>query len=170
MDWKQLLAYITASVDQQLLLRHEYVITENRILCQQIPGRVRLGDEECKRLAEIGQELGKQALAEVATIVKPDTILAWHRRLMAQKFNGSQQRKAPGHPQIDEELETWVIRLAQENRTWGYDRFAGVSSAKKVSHVPVVQAFLFSLAACIGLEVSHESLPPPASDSPALDR
>jgi putative transposase len=58
-DWKQLLAYITASVDQELLLRHEYVITENHILRQQIPGRVRLGDEGCKRLAEIGQKLGK---------------------------------------------------------------------------------------------------------------
>ena len=66
MDWKQLLAYITGSVDQALLLRNEYVITENRILRQQIPGRVRLDDEERKRLAEIGQKLGKQALAEVA--------------------------------------------------------------------------------------------------------
>ena len=125
MDWKQLLAYITGSVDQELLLRNEYLITENRILRQQIPGRVRLDDEERKTLAEIGQKLGKQALAEVATIVKPDTILAWHRKLMAQKFNGSQQRKGPGRPCIDEELETLVIRLAQENRTWGYDRIAG---------------------------------------------
>ena len=113
------------SVDQELLLRHEYLITENRMLRQQIPGRVRLGDKERKRLAEIGQKLGKQALGEVATIVKPDTILAWHRKLMARKFNGSQQRRAPGRPRIDEELETWVIRLAQENRTWGYDRIAG---------------------------------------------
>jgi hypothetical protein len=56
---------------------------------------VRLGDEERKRLAEIDQKLGKQVLAEVAMIVKPDTILAWHRKLVAQKFNGSQQRKAP---------------------------------------------------------------------------
>jgi transposase InsO family protein len=125
MDWKQLLAYITGSVDQELLLRNEYLITENRILRQQIPGRVRLGDEDRKTLAEIGQKLGKQALAEVATIVKPATILAWHRKLMAQKFDGAQQRKAPGRPRIDEELETLVIRLAQENRTWGYDRIVG---------------------------------------------
>jgi transposase InsO family protein len=112
-------------VDQELLLRNEYLITENRILRQQIPGRVRLGDEERKRLAEIGQKLGKQVLAEVATIVKPDTILAWHRKLMAQKFDGSQQRKTPGRPRIDKELEALVIRLAQENRTWGYDRIVG---------------------------------------------
>ena len=125
MDWKQLVAYVTGSVDQALLLRHEYLVTENRILRQQIPGRMRLGDEERKRLAEIGQKLGKQALAEVATIVKPATILAWHRKLTAQKFDGSQQRKAPGRPRIDEELETLVIRLTQENGTWGYDRIAG---------------------------------------------
>jgi hypothetical protein len=76
MDWKQLLTYITGSVDQEPLLRNEYLIAENRILRQQIPGRVRWGDEERKTLAELGQKLGKQALAEVATIVKPATILA----------------------------------------------------------------------------------------------
>ena len=73
MDWKHLLAYITGTVDQELLLRNEYLVTENRILRHQIKGRVRLSDGERKTLAEIGQKLGKQALAEVANIVKPDT-------------------------------------------------------------------------------------------------
>jgi transposase InsO family protein len=76
-------------------------------------------------LAEIGQKLGKKALEEVASIVKPDTILTWHRKLIAQKFDGSQQRKAPGRPTIDPELETLVVRMARENRSWGYDRIAG---------------------------------------------
>src|SRR5499426_1383885 len=125
MDWKRLLAYITGSVDQELLLRNEYLITENRILWQQLPGRVRLGDEERQTLAEIGQKLGKQALDEVATIVKPETILAWHRRFVAKKFDGSKQHKAPGRPKIDQELEALVVRLAQENRAWGYDRIVG---------------------------------------------
>src|SRR2546430_6073729 len=84
MDWKTLLAYITGSVDQALLLRNEYLVTENRILCNQITGRVRLTDGERKTLATIGKQLGKQALQDVATIVKPDTILGWHRRLVAQ--------------------------------------------------------------------------------------
>ena len=100
MDWKHLLVYITGSVDQELLLRNEYLIAENRILRLQIPGRVRLGDEERKTLAEIGKKLGKKALNEVATIVKPDTILAWHRRFVAKKFDGSKQHKAPGRPKI----------------------------------------------------------------------
>ena len=62
MDWKTLLAYITGSVDQELLLRNEYLVTENRILRDQIKGRIRLSDGERKALAEIGQKLGKQAL------------------------------------------------------------------------------------------------------------
>src|SRR5207302_8631667 len=125
MDWKHLLAYITGTVDQDLLLRNEYLVTENRILRNQITGRVRLTDGERKTLADIGQKLGKQALKEVATIVKPDTILAWHRRLVAQKFDGSSQRKTPGRPVIDQEIEALIVRMAQENRSWGYDRIVG---------------------------------------------
>jgi len=105
MDWKHLLAYITGTVDQELLLRNEYLVTENRILRHQLTGRVQLTDGERKTLAVIGQKLAKQALKEVATIVKPDIILAWHRRLVAQKFDGSQQRKRPGCPPIDQALE-----------------------------------------------------------------
>jgi len=125
MDWKHLLAYITGTVDQQLLLRNEYLVTENRMLRDQLKERVRLRDGERKALAELGQRLGKQALKEVAKIVKPDTILAWHRRLVAQKFDGSQQRKAPGRPVINQELEALVVRMARENRSWGYDRIVG---------------------------------------------
>ena len=124
-DWKTLLAYITGTVDQELLLRNEYLVTENRIFRNQIKGRVRLSDGERKTLADIGHKLGKQALQEVAKIVKPDTILRWHRKLVAEKFNGSKHRKAPGRPTIAQELEALVVRLAQENRSWGYDRIVG---------------------------------------------
>ena len=124
MDWKHLLAYITGTVDQELLLRNEYLVTDNRILRNQITGRVRLTDGERKTLAEIGQKLGKQALAEVANIVTPDTILAWHRKLIAQKFDGS-STQSPGRPRIDAELEALIVRMAQENRSWGYDRIVG---------------------------------------------
>src|SRR2546427_8895881 len=108
MDWKTLLAYITGTVDQELLVRNEYLVTENRIVRNQIKGRVRLSDGERKTLAAIGQKLGKQALQEVATIVKADTILGSHRQLVAQKFDGSKHRKGPGRPHIDPELEALV--------------------------------------------------------------
>jgi len=125
MDWKTLLAYITGTVDQELLLRNEYLGTENRILRNQIKGHLRLSDGERKALAEIGLKLGKKALEEVAHIVKPETILAWHRKLVAQKFDGSTQRKTLGRPPIDPDLEALVVRMAQENRSWGYDRIVG---------------------------------------------
>jgi putative transposase len=126
MDWKTLLVSITGSVDQELLRRNEYLVTENRILRHQLMGRGRLSDGERKALAEIGQRLGKKALDEVANIVKPDTILAWHRTLVAQKFDGSTPRKAPGRPTIDREVEALVVRMAQDNRSWGDDRMVGV--------------------------------------------
>jgi len=125
MDWKHLLAYITGTVDQELLLRNEYLVTENRILRHQHTGRMRLTDGERTTLAEIGHKLGKQALKEVATIVKPATLLAWHRKLVAQKFDGSTQRQSPGRPKIDPELEALIVRMAQENRSWGYHRIVG---------------------------------------------
>jgi putative transposase len=139
MDWKHLLAYITGTVDQELLLRNEYLVTENRILRQQITGRVRLSDSARRPLAEIGQKLGRPALADVATIVKPDTIRAWHRTLVAKKFDGSQQRQSPGRPTIDQELEALIVRIARENRSWGYDRIVGA-------------------LANLGLTVSHQTV------------
>jgi putative transposase len=132
MDWKTLLAYITGSVDQELLLRNEYLVTENRILRHQITGRVPLTDGDRTTLAAIGHKLGKQALQEVATIVKPDTILAWHRKLMAQKFDGSKQRQSLGRPKIDPALEALIVRMAQENRSWGYDRIVGGTRQSRI--------------------------------------
>jgi transposase InsO family protein len=86
---------------------------------------VTLTDAERQTLAEIGKKLSKQALEEIATIVKPDTILAWHRKLVAQKFDGSNQRRSPGRPRVDKDLEDWVVKMAKENRSWGYDRIVG---------------------------------------------
>jgi len=86
MDWKHLLAYITGTVDQQLLLRNEYLVTENRMLRDQLKERVRLRDGERKALAELGQRLGKQALKEVAKTSSPTrssrgTGDSWRRNL-----------------------------------------------------------------------------------------
>ncbi|HNP27602.1 MAG: hypothetical protein KC592_18600 [Nitrospira sp.] len=89
MEWKTILAYITGTVDQELLLRNEYLVAENRLLRNQITGRVRLTDGERSTLAALGKRLGKQVLAEVVSVVKPETLPAWHRRLVAKKFDGS---------------------------------------------------------------------------------
>ncbi len=86
---------------------------------------MRLTDGERRSLAEIGKRLGKQALDETASFVKPDTILRWHRRLVTKKFDGSKNRQYPGRPRVGADIEELVVRLAKENKSWGYDRIAG---------------------------------------------
>src|SRR5664280_679342 len=125
MEWARILAYITGTVDQELLLRNEYLAVENRILRGQLKGRLKLSDAEREKLGEIGRRLGRKALGEVATAALPDTILAWYRRLVARKFDGSQKRRTPGRPRINREVEELIVRMAEENRSWGYDRIVG---------------------------------------------
>jgi putative transposase len=76
MEWGRLLAYITGTADQELLLRNEYLAAENRILRGQLKGRLRLSEGERATLGEIGRRLGRKALGEVATAAGPDTILS----------------------------------------------------------------------------------------------
>jgi transposase InsO family protein len=125
MDWARILAYVTASVDQELLARAEYLVAENRILRARLTGRLKLSDAERATLAEIGHRLGRKALAEVATVARPDTILAWYRKLVARKFDGSKARRGPGRPPIKREIEQLIVRMAKENSDWGYDRIVG---------------------------------------------
>src|SRR5260370_21397875 len=121
----RLLTYVTGLVNQELLLQTEYLAAENRILRAHLPARLRLSDPERSTLAEIGKRLGRKALEKVACVAKPDTILAWYRRLIARKFDGSQCRKYPGRPRISAVVEQLVVRFARENSGWGYDRIVG---------------------------------------------
>ena len=116
--WTRLLAYVTGLVNQELLLQNEYLAAENRILRSHLPSRLRLSDPERSTLAEIGKRLGRKALAQVACVAKPDTILAWYRRLIAQKFDGSKHRSYPGRPRISNEAEDLIVQMARENSGW----------------------------------------------------
>src|ERR1035441_7419711 len=82
MIWARMLAYITGTVDQELLLRNEYLAAENRILRAQIKGRLLLSDGEKATLAEIAHRLGRKALEELAAVAKPDPLLdkPWFER------------------------------------------------------------------------------------------
>ena len=135
MDWARILAYVTGTVDEELLARIEYLAAENRILKAQLKGRLRLSDAERATLAEIGHRLGRKALAEVATVARPDTILAWHRQLVARKFDGSKARRSPGRPRIKREVEQLMVRMARENHGWGYDRIVGALDQSGVQGV-----------------------------------
>jgi putative transposase len=125
MELARILAYVTGTVHQELLVQNEYLAAENRIIKAQLKGRLKLSDAERGVLGEIGHRLGRQVLADVATIARPDTILGWYRKLVARKFDGSKARRGPGRPRIKREVEQLIIRMASENRDWGYDRIAG---------------------------------------------
>src|SRR6202165_503107 len=137
--WVRLLAHVTGSVNQELLLRNEYLAAENRILRTKLPARLRLSDPERITLAEIGKRLGRKALWDVAGVANPDTILAWYRKLIAQKFDGSKHRQYPGRPPVSSEVEALVLRMARENSGWGYDRIVGALAnlGHRLSHQTV---------------------------------
>src|ERR1017187_5198062 len=139
MNWKRMLAYVTGSVDEELLARNEYLVTENRILRNQIQGRIRLTDPERISLASAAKRLGRKALEEVAQIVRPETILAWHNRLLSKKFDGSKNRTPGNGGSTSDQIEELVLQLARDNRTWGYRRIVGAlrNLGHEVSHQTV---------------------------------
>jgi len=99
----------------------EYLREENRVLREQLGGRrLRLTDDQRRRLAVKARPLGRRALAEIASIVTPDTILGWYRRLVARKYDGSKMRR-PGRPRTRKGIADLVVRMASEN-PWGYTR------------------------------------------------
>ena len=103
----------------------DYLREENRVLRDQLGNkRLRLSDDQRCRLTVKAKKLGRKALSEVASLVTPDTLLAWHRKLIARKYDGSQHR-GPGRPRVMEQIRELVVRLAQENGTWGYTRIRG---------------------------------------------
>jgi len=116
-------------MNQRHLQIIDYLREENRVLREQLRGgRLRLNDDQRRRLAAKAKGLGRKVLSEVATIVTPDTLLAWHRKLVAQKYDGSSKR-GPGRPPVATEIEALVVRMANENREWGYRRIQGALSS-----------------------------------------
>ncbi len=112
-------------MNQHQLQIIEYLREENRVLREQLGGRrVRFNDDQRRRLASKAKGLGRKLLREVATLVTPETLLAWHRKLIAHKYDGTAQR-GPGRPKTADEIETLVVQLAEENRDWGYRRIQG---------------------------------------------
>ncbi|HEY6290287.1 MAG TPA: IS3 family transposase [Terriglobia bacterium] len=103
----------------------DYLQEENRVLREQLGGeRLGFNDDQRRRLAVRAKRLGRRVLQELTTLVTPVTLMAWHRRLIAQKYDGSQKR-GPGRPPAREEIRQWVVRMATENREWGYRRTQG---------------------------------------------
>jgi transposase InsO family protein len=103
----------------------DYLQKENRVLREQLgPRRLRFTDDQRRRLAAKARTLGRRIVRDVATIVTPDTLLAWHRRLIAQKYDGS-PRRGPGRPPVIVLIRALIVRMATDNRDWGYTRIQG---------------------------------------------
>jgi putative transposase len=123
-----MLIAVSGWMNQRQLQVIDYLREENRVLREQLgQRRLRFTDDQRRRLAARAKGLGRKLLAEVATIVTPETLLAWHRKLVAQKYDGSAKR-AQGRPRSASELEALVVRMAEENREWGYRRIQGALS------------------------------------------
>ena len=126
MDWTRILAYVTGTVDQELLARNEYLAAENRILKSQLNGRLKLSDAERAMLG------GRSVIVWAAKPLPRSRLsrgrvpsLAWYRKLVAGKFDGSKARRGPRRPRVTREVEQLIVRIASENRDWGYDRIVG---------------------------------------------
>jgi hypothetical protein len=97
----------------------DYLQEENRVLRGQLgPGRLRFTDAQRRRLAAKAKTLSRRVLRDLATIVTPDTLLAWHRTLIAKKYDGS-TRRGPGRPPVSAEIRALIVRMARDNRGWG---------------------------------------------------
>ena len=123
-----LLIAVSGWMNQQQRELIDYLQEENRVLREQLgTKRLRFNDDQRRRLAVKAKRLGRKLLREVAGIVAPETLLAWHRRLIAQKYDGSGKR-GPGRPRKSQQIEDLVVQLAEENRSWGYRRIQGALS------------------------------------------
>ena len=123
---KLLLATFAGWVTRQQSHAIAYLIEENRVLEEQLTAsgkRVRFTDDQRRRLAAKGKPLGRKVLQQIATIVTPDRILAWHRKLIASKW--TYPRRRVGRPGVMKEIRELIIRMAEENPSWGYARIQG---------------------------------------------
>ncbi|MCK4414426.1 MAG: hypothetical protein KAY32_12865 [Candidatus Eisenbacteria sp.] len=124
--WQLLLLILASWVNRQQQGIIEYLRIENQVL-RESHGRkrIKLNDDQRRRLAVKGKILGRKILGEIATIVRPDTIMRWHRLLVAQKWDYSHRRKKVGRPPVSQAIVGLALRMARENPTWGYDRIQG---------------------------------------------
>lgn len=125
--WQLYVAILAGWVHRQQQYDIEYLITENKVL-RETHGqkRILLTDNQRRRLAVKGKTLGRKLLGEIETLFTPDTILRWHRQLVAQKWDYTARRaQKPGRPRIRQEVVDLVLRMAKENSSWGYDRIQG---------------------------------------------
>ena len=114
-------------VNEQLRLENEYLRAENQVMKSQLKKsgkRFRFTDEQRRELAIKAKALGKR-MFEIVTIVRPETVMSWYRKLVAMKFDSSQVPRKPGRPRIEVDIEKLILKIAKDNSCWGYLRIVG---------------------------------------------
>ena len=120
-----LVVAVAGWINQQQCDVIDYLQEENRVLREPLgPGRLRFTDAQRRRLAAQAKRLGRRVLRDLHTLVTPDTLLRWHRQLIARKYDG-RSRRGPGRPRVMDEIRRLIVRMATENRDWGYTRIRG---------------------------------------------
>ena len=120
-----LLMMVSGWVHRHQLIVIEFLQAENRLLKDRLRGkRIRFTDAERALLARKAKAVGRKALLGLETIVSPDTLLRWHRRLIAEKWNFV-HRRGSGRPGIMQKISALIVRMAQDNPGWGYTRIQG---------------------------------------------
>ena len=123
--WQVFLAGLVGWIDRHQQDAIDFLREENRVLFEQLGDRqIRLTDDQRRRLAVAGKAVGRKALLDLAGLVTPDTILVWHRKLVAAKWD-QKSRRGPGRRGVMKEIERLVVRFATENPSWGYRRTEG---------------------------------------------
>ena len=123
--WQMLLVILAGWIHEQQQLRIEFLRTEVEVLKEKLgKNRILLSDDQRRRLAVKGKILGRKVLEEIGTVFTPDTLLRWHRQLVAQKWDYSDKRTSQGRPATPQDVVDLILKFARENPTWGYDRIA----------------------------------------------
>jgi hypothetical protein len=121
-----LLMMLAGWINRQQQEMIEYLKEENKILREKLgKKRIILNDDQRRRLAIKGKKLGRKLLRDICRIFSCDTILRWHQKLVAQKYDGSMHRRKPGCPPVSRTVEDLIVRIASENPSWGYFRIEG---------------------------------------------
>jgi transposase InsO family protein len=127
-----LLATFGGWVNRRQAQAIEYLVEENRVLKEQLGNRrLRLTDDQRRRLAAKAKPLGRRMLDMIATIVTPDTILRWHRKLIAAHHTYPHKTRL-GRPGLMKAIRELIMRMATDNANWGYLRIQG--EMQKVGH------------------------------------
>jgi len=137
-----LLAMLAGWLNRQQADIIDYLIEENKILREKLgKKRILLNDSQRRRLAILGKKLGRKTLGQFCTAFSPDTILRWHRKLVAHKYDGSKNRSKYGRPKVSDEIKQLILDMADDckhfgcKRIAGYLKYLGYQVSRKVSKV-----------------------------------